>query len=132
MTDLEYFKLSKPQRMLRGIGSFFARIPKGIVNGLKKLGTGIVNLFRAIGANIADLFTTFRDGDWKTRLSYLIMGFGSFARGQWGRGLLFFLFQTVFNVYMFMPNAEFSGCFYLMCSKHSTTTTPSRSCSTVC
>ena len=113
MTDLEYFKLSKPQRMLRGIGSFFARIPKGIVNGLKKLGTGIVNLFRAIGANIADLFTTFRDGDWKTRLSYLIMGFGSFARGQWGRGLLFFLFQTVFNVYMFMPNAEFSGCYYL-------------------
>ncbi len=113
MTDLEYFKLSKPQKMLRGVGSFFARIPKGIVNGLKKLGTGIVSLFRAIGANVADLFTTFRDGDWKTRLSYLIMGFGSCARGQWGRGILFFLFQTVFNVYMFMPNAEFSGCYYL-------------------
>ena len=113
MADLEYFKLSKPQKMLRGIGSFFARIPQGIVNGLKKLAQLVVSLFKGLGANIADLFTTFKNGDWKTRLSYLVMGFGSCARGQWGRGILFFLFQTVFNVYMFMPNAEFSGCYYL-------------------
>ena len=113
MTDLEYFKLSKPQKMLRGLGSFFTRLPKGILNGLKKLGGVIVSLFKGLGTNLADLVTTFRDGDWKTRLSYLIMGFGSCARGQWGRGILFFLFQTVFNVFMFMPNAEFSGCYYL-------------------
>ena len=42
MTDLEYFKLSKPQKMLRGIGSFFARIPKGIGNGIRKLGKGLI------------------------------------------------------------------------------------------
>ena len=113
MTDLEYFKLSKPQKMLRGLGSFFTRLPKGILNGLKKQGGVIVSLFKGLGTNLADLVTTFRDGDWKTRLSYLIMGFGSCARGQWGRGILFFLFQTVFNVFMFMPNAEFSGCYYL-------------------
>ena len=49
---------------------------------------------------MADLVSTFINGDWKTRLSYLVMGFGSCARGQWGRGILFFLFQTVFNLYM--------------------------------
>ena len=113
MTDLEYFKLSKPQKMLRDAGGFFARLPKGIGTGVRKLGMLIVNILKGIGANLSDLVTTFKDGDWKTRLSYLIMGFGSFARGQWGRGLLFFLFQTVFNLYMFFPNASISGCYYL-------------------
>ncbi len=113
MTDLEYFKLSKPEKMLRSVGGFFARLPGTIWNGIKKLGLFIVSLVRGIGTNLADLVATFKDGDWKTRLSYLIMGFGSCARGQWGRGILFFLFQTVFNLYMFFPNAQFSGCYYL-------------------
>ncbi|MBR2824045.1 MAG: sugar ABC transporter permease [Clostridia bacterium] len=99
--------------MLRDAGGFFARLPKGIGTGVRKLGMLIVNILKGIGANLSDLVTTFKDGDWKTRLSYLIMGFGSFARGQWGRGLLFFLFQTVFNLYMFFPNASISGCYYL-------------------
>ena len=113
MTDLEYFKLSKPEKMLRSVGGFFARLPKGIWNGIKKLGLFIAAIVKGIGTNLADLVTTFKNGDWKTRLSYLIMGFGSCARGQWGRGILFFLFQTVFNMYMFFPNAQFSGCYYL-------------------
>ena len=99
--------------MLRDLGGFFARLPKGIWNGIKKLGLLIANILKGIGANLSDLAATFREGDWKTRVSYLIMGFGSFARGQWGRGLLFFLFQTVFNLYMFFPNASISGCYYL-------------------
>lgn len=43
---------------------------------------------------------TFIRGDWKTRLTFLIMGFGSISRGQWLRGLLFLLFQAVFILYM--------------------------------
>ena len=95
MTDLEYFKLSKPERWIRNLGRFFVNIPKKLGSGIKKLGLLIVSIFKGIGTNIADLFTTFKNGDWKTRLSYLIMGFGSCARGQWGRGILFFLFQIV-------------------------------------
>ena len=52
---------------------------------------------------------TFVHGDWKTKLSYLVMGFGSAARGQWGRGLLFFLFQTVFNFYMIHFGVAYLG-----------------------
>ena len=59
------------------------------------------------------MIATFKNGDWKTKVSYFVMGFGSCARGQWGRGILFFVFQTVFNLYMFFPNAQFSGLYYL-------------------
>ena len=53
------------------------------------------------------LIRTFAHGDWKTRLSYLVMGFGSMARGQWLRGLLFFVFQVVFIGYMWLFGLEY-------------------------
>ena len=48
MTDLEYFKLSKPEKMLRSVGGFFARLPKGIWNGIKKLGLFIAAIVKGI------------------------------------------------------------------------------------
>ncbi len=113
MTDLDYLKLSKPKKLLYRMGAFFKAIPKKTGHFFANLGKKILRFFKGIGAWFAEVFSTFRDGDWKTRLSYLIMGFGSIARGQWGRGVLFLLFQTVFNVYMFFPDASKSGCFYL-------------------
>jgi len=112
-TDLEYLRLSKPKKIIRRAGQALTGLPGKICGGFKTLGKKIGSVFQKLGGVISDIVTTFVRGDWKTRLSYLIMGFGSFARGQWGRGLLFFLFQTVFNIYMFMPNAQFSGLFYL-------------------
>ena len=35
MTDLEYFKLSKPERFLRGLGKGIVSIPSRIGGGLK-------------------------------------------------------------------------------------------------
>ena len=113
MTDLEFLKLSGPQKKLYKLGVFFASIPGRLLGGLKGLGKGVVRLFLSLGNWLRTLVLTFKNGDWKTRLSYFIMGFGSCARGQWGRGILFFLFQTVFNLYMFFPNASMSGCYYL-------------------
>ena len=100
MVDLNYLKMSKPQKFLYNLGQFFKRLPGRIGGGLWKLVLAIAGFFRKIGLAIADLVVTFKNGDWKTRLSYLVMGSGSMARGQWGRGILFFLFQTVFNLYM--------------------------------
>ena len=113
MTDLEYLKLSKPAKMGYKTRKFFAALPKKLVGVCKKLGQGIIHAGAGFIRGCKDTVQTFRTGDWKTKLSFLVMGFGSFARGQWGRGLLFFLFQTVFNIFMFMPNAQFSGCYYL-------------------
>ena len=100
MVDLNYLKMSKPQKLAYNAGKFFKALPGKIGGGFAKLALAVVRFFKGLGLSIADLFTTFKNGDWKTRLSYLIMGSGSMARGQWGRGLLFFLFQTVFNLYM--------------------------------
>ncbi len=100
MVNLEYLKMSKPRKLAYNIGRWFAALPGKAAGALKGLALFIVGLFKKLGLSIADLVTTFRDGDWKTRLSYIVMGSGSMARGQWGRGILFFLFQTIFNVYM--------------------------------
>ena len=39
-------------------------------------------------------------GDWRTRLTFAVMGAGSALRGQWGRGLLYLLCQLAYVAYM--------------------------------
>ena len=101
-SDLEYLRLSKWQKLLYRIGKFFAAIPKGIANFFVKLFTLLKNGCLAIGREAKDIVTTFINGDWKTKVSYLVMGFGCLARGQILRGLLFLLFEIVFIGYMIL------------------------------
>ena len=54
-------------------------------NVFSRIGTG----FRVLGADIKDIGTTFAKGDWKTRVSYIVMGFGQLMRGQIVRGVTF-------------------------------------------
>ena len=53
-----------------------------------------------LGSNFKEIGTTFASGDWKTKLSYLIMGFGPLMRGQIVKGLLFLGAQIAFIAYM--------------------------------
>ncbi len=101
MTDLEFLRLKGPQKFLYKLRRFFVNLPKAIVNFFKGILAWFVGVFKGIGNELYDIFDTYRKGDWKTRVSYTVMGFGSCARGQWLRGILFFVFQTVFNVYLF-------------------------------
>ena len=66
----------------------------------KKIGAWFANAGKAVANEFKDIVQTFRNGDWKTKLSFLVMGFGSIARGQVLRGILFLLFEIVFIVYM--------------------------------
>ncbi len=109
-SDLEFLRLSKWERFVYKLVSFFAAIPVGLKNGVVGIGKFFANVFKAIGAEFADLVTTFTKGDWKTKTSYLVMGFGNIARGQVLRGLLFLLFEIVFIVYMVIPGG---GGYYL-------------------
>lgn len=109
MTDLDFLRLSKPQKMLYKLRQFIMNIPKAILNAIKGLLMWFVNVFKGIGNELYDIFNTYRKGDWKTRVSYTVMGFGSMARGQWLRGIMFFLFQTVFNVYLFCFGGSYVG-----------------------
>ena len=101
MTDLEFLRLNGPQKFLYKLRRFLVNLPKAILNALKGILAWFVGIFTGVGRELYDIFDTYRKGDWKTRISYTVMGFGSCARGQWLRGILFFVFQVVFNLYLF-------------------------------
>ena len=113
-TDLELLKLTKGQRAGYKFKKFFAAIPgkfKGffVKIGLffKNLGIGLVNWFKELGQ-------TFVHGDWKTKVSYFIMGFGNVSRGQVLRGLLFFIFEVVFILYMVFFGGHYMSRLYIL------------------
>ena len=113
-TDLELLKMSKAKRAGYKFRLFFSSIPGKFKNlfinigrFFKKLGIGIAFWFR-------DLGLTFVHGDWKTKVSYFIMGFGNIARKQVLRGLLFFLFQVVFILYMVFFGGHYLSRLYIL------------------
>lgn len=79
------------------IAQFFVNIGKGIVRLVKRIGHFFVNLWYIL-----------RHGNWKTRMSCIIMGFGCFMYGQWLRGSLYLLLEVGFILFMI-----FSGSYYL-------------------
>jgi len=107
-SDLEYLKLPKWRRFLYTLLCLIVGIPGGIWNGIKSIGRALVKFGKRVAFEFTDIFVTFRDGDWKTRVSFLIMGFGSLARGQILRGMLFLLMEIVFVGYMVL-----AGCHWL-------------------
>ncbi|MCH5270901.1 MAG: sugar ABC transporter permease [Lachnospiraceae bacterium] len=66
----------------------------------KKSTSGIGSAFKGFGADIREIGTTFAEGDWKTKVSFVIMGFGSLMRGQILRGLVFLVSEILFIYYM--------------------------------
>ena len=85
------------------------KLTKGVLSVpamLKNLGLTVWNAVKgavcAVGRECREIVTTFVHGDWKTKCSYVVMGFGNLARGQILRGLLFLLFEVVFIGYMIL------------------------------
>ena len=97
---LDYLKLNGFQKFLYNLKCFFCGIPGWFVNLCKKIGRWVKNAGIAIWENLKDLWLTFKEGRWQTKLSFLIMGFGSICYGQALRGALFLLFEIVFVLYM--------------------------------
>ena len=70
------------------------RCLRGVGNMAKKMNP-VAEGFYALGKDITDIGVTFADGDWKTRVSYLIFGFGPLMRGQIVKGLGFLLCEAL-------------------------------------
>lgn len=66
----------------------------------KKQAKSVNQFFGALISGICDIGRIFVKGDWKTKVSYLIMGFGSLLRGSWLRGLAFLLCEGGFIFYI--------------------------------
>ncbi len=64
------------------------------------LGKKIVHALKAPVRDCKEIGQTFAQGDWKTKLSFLIMGFGPLMRGQVIRGIAFLVTEIAFIWYM--------------------------------
>ena len=71
----------------------------------------IANFFKALGNNLKEIGVTFAEGDWKTKVSFLIMGFGPLMRGFIARGLAFLAAEIAFICYMVFVGAGYLAKF---------------------
>ena len=105
-SDLEFLRLSRRKRFLYRLASFFASIPRSIANFFRNIGRFFKKIGLGIVGEVKDVAHTFAAGDYKTKLSFFIMGFGCLLRGQILRGLMFMLFEAVFIFYMVTSGAH--------------------------
>lgn len=99
--ELEYLKKTGWQKFLYNVGYFFETIPQN----LKSFFTvTLVAFFVKVWLSIKGVFVTIGNamvkGDWKTRTSFVVMGFSQLARKQIMRGLLFLAWELMFIAYM--------------------------------
>ncbi len=66
----------------------------------KKKTNAIGSFFAALGRGLKEIGVTFVEGDFKTKISYLIFGFGPILRGQFLIGIALLLLEVAFFWYM--------------------------------
>jgi len=113
-SDLELLRLSKIRRKGHKLGVFFASIPGKLKKFFIKIGHFFKNLVFGIGRWFKTTALTFVHGDWKTKTSFFVMGFGSIARKQILRGILFLLFEIVFILYLVFFGGQFLSKLYIL------------------
>ncbi len=100
MTYVEYKQLNPFQRFAHNFKKTLFNIPRAIANFFKAIGRAIVKLFVGIGKGFKNYGTTFVKGDWATKLSYLIFGAGDLHKGKYYKGVLFFLAEVLYILFM--------------------------------
>ena len=113
-TDLELLRLSKAKRTGHKIGVTFRSIPGKFKRLGIKIGLFFKNLVFGIGHWFRDIALTFARGDWKTKVSYFVMGFGNVSRKQIFRGILFFFFEVIFILYMALFGGRYLSKLYIL------------------
>lgn len=98
--NLEYFAMSKPKRLLYKFCRFFTTMPKKISRSFSKT----KSVTKRATHSFLGIFKTIGDaavrGDWKTRLSFLVMGLGLMTRHQIIRGVFYLLYEVAFIAFM--------------------------------
>lgn len=105
MNEIDYLAQGAFGRFRINFVKFFKKFPSNFVNFFKKIGKAIAAFFIWIGKDLADIGKTFVKGDWKTKISFLIMGFGSILRKQFVRGISFLATEALFIWYMISTGA---------------------------
>lgn len=100
MTYVEYKQLNPFQRFAHNFKKFILNIPHALASFFKAIGHAFVSFFTGIGKGFKNYGVTFVKGDWATKLSYLIFGFGDIHKGKYYKGILFFLTEVLYALYM--------------------------------
>ena len=100
MTTIEYLSLPLHKRIIHRIISFFKSIPLAIFNFFKlKIPAFFIFIWNKIKSFFSQVVNIFADGDWKTRTSYFVMGFGLITRKSFLRGFLYLIYQIAFILF---------------------------------
>ncbi|MDY6062264.1 MAG: sugar ABC transporter permease [Erysipelotrichaceae bacterium] len=75
---------------------------------MKIKGNLITNKIKGLFVSMVDFFSYFKKGNYKTKLSYFVMGFGCFTNKQIFKGLIFLATEIAYFLYMLT-----SGGYYL-------------------
>lgn len=100
MTFVEYKALPPMQKAAYKIKEFFTKLPGKLKAFFVAIGRFFKNLVVGIGRGVKEFFSRFAKGDLATKLSYLVMGFGNFTRGQVIKGLIFLAVEVAYIVFM--------------------------------
>lgn len=108
MTTIEYLALPLYKRVFYKIVAFFVSIPLAIGRFFyQKIPQFFTKIGRSIGGGFRNLINAFVEGDFKTRISFFIMGFGQITRGSFLRGFLNLIYEVAFIFYFIsigLPN----------------------------
>ena len=100
MTFIEYKSLSPSQRAVYKVKEFFSQIPGKIKAFFVAIGEFFKRLGKGFVAGLKGYGTRFANGDMSTKLSYIVMGFGNFTRGQVAKGIGFLAIEVLYILYM--------------------------------
>ena len=70
-------------------------------------GNPVGKFFNGLGNDLKEIGLTFTEGDWKTKVSFLIMGFGPIMRKQFLRGIAYLAIEVLFVLYMVCFGAHY-------------------------
>jgi len=100
MTFIEYKALSPAEKVKYKVSEFFSRLPGLLGAFFAAIGKFFKNLINGFIAGVKGYGSRFANGDTATKVSYIVMGFGNFTRGQVGKGLVFLATEIFYFIFM--------------------------------
>lgn len=100
MKYIDYVQLNPFQKFAYNAKNFFKALPGKVAGFFKAIVNAVVKFFVGIGKGFANYGKTFVNGDIMTKLSYIIFGIGDISKGKYYKGILFFLAEVLYILYM--------------------------------
>ena len=80
--NLEYLKMSPLEKFWFNLKAFFKRLPSAFSAFFQAIPKKLKKLWLAFAGIFVNIGKAAKEGDWKTRTSFAVMGFGLICRKQ--------------------------------------------------